>query len=90
MSAQVDELVDWFLATFASRTPPRSVLDGPPLYRVGWHEIRAKMQELELHTNAVDDRLWWQEVYDTRLRRQCNKLLREAGEKPLGRRGGVR
>lgn len=85
MSEPTDQLIEWFLSTFASRTPPRSVLDSTPAYRVGWHEIRAKMQELGLHTNAVDDRLLWQEIYDASLRRRCNKLLLAAGEKPLRR-----
>jgi hypothetical protein len=79
----VAELLAWFKTTFAARTPPTSVLDSTPQYRVGWSEIRLKMKDLGLSIDVLADRLWWQKVFDAQLRRYCNKVLRAAGEKPL-------
>lgn len=79
-------LVDWFKTTFAARTPPQSVLDSTPEYRVGWHEISAKMRELGYTDGVLDLRYEWDHIFRKyKLRSFCNVKLKEAGERSLNR-----
>jgi hypothetical protein len=78
-----EQLVAWFKELFASRTPPQSVLDASPDYRVTWTEIRAKMMSLGW-PGDVYDRITWGNIFATyKLRNYCNKLIRATGSKML-------
>ena len=82
-----DALVEWFKALFAARTPPKSVLEAHSSYRVMWSEIRQRMLDLGWVGNVVDQRLEWDRIYvECKLVAWRNRVLREAGEKPLPRR----
>jgi hypothetical protein len=83
-----DQLVEWFKKKFASRTPPKSVLDALPEYRVPWSEILQKMQDLGYTGNAVDLRQEWFRIHEAhKLRPYCNRLLKTAGETQRVRKG---
>jgi hypothetical protein len=71
-------LVAWFKEKFATRTPPRSILDMIPEYRVTWTEIREKMAELGWNEAPPDLRLAWEAIHQRhRLRPWWKKLVRE-------------
>ena len=79
-----DRLVEWFLSLYAARTPPQSVLDAHPDYRVTWHETAAKMKELGYEMDAVAKRIHFGRLFaDRRLRAACNKLIRATGATTL-------
>jgi len=78
-------LVDWYLATYRSRTPARSVLDCSG-QRVTQTEIREKMIDLGYGSNVVDSTRVWFDIYNRRsLRRKCNAMRKAAGEGPVAR-----
>lgn len=75
------QIVEWFKEKFSSRTPPKSVLDCEPSYRVYWTEIREKMGELGYTEGVVDLSYEWSDIYKRhKLKRWCNKKMQEAGE----------
>lgn len=75
------ELVAWFKELFASRTPPRSVLDAAPEYRVTWTETHDAMRRLGYTDNVVELRYEWDRVWRRHnLRKFCNDLMESAGE----------
>lgn len=82
-SAREDRLVEWYKSLFASRTPPKSVLDADPGYRVIYTELREKMKELGYDNDPVSMRFEWDRIFQTRLRKWVNATLRAADEKPL-------
>ncbi len=78
-----DTLVRWYIETYRSRTPAKTVLDCSP-QRVTQTEVRAKMQELGYATNVVDATHTWFEIYERRhLRRRVNAMRKAAGESPI-------
>lgn len=75
-----EELIQWYKDMFASRTPPKSVLDAAPDYRVTWTELYAKMQELGYKEDVVTLRIKWAEMFvENKLRTWCNKLIKATG-----------
>lgn len=78
-----EKLIEWYKALFASRTPPKSVLDADPSYRIIFTELREKMREVGYTENAVDMRHEWDRIFQKRLRKWVNATLKAAGEKPL-------
>jgi hypothetical protein len=84
-------LLAWYKQTFAARTPPKSVLEAHPQYRVYWTEILAAIKEHGcFQHDVVETRLYWQRLFDAHLRRWCNRTLKDAGEQPLQRTPGER
>lgn len=78
------QLVEWFKELYASRTPPKSIIDAHPDYRVNWTETRAKMEELGFPGGAVDMRIVWAGIFvRNKLRAHCNKLIRATGSTVL-------
>lgn len=79
----VESLVEWFKETYADRTPPKSVQDAHPDYRVTWHETRAKMISLGF-TGDVHDRIVWARIFVRyKLRAWANRLIKKTGSTTL-------
>lgn len=80
-----EELISWFKDTFAARTPPRRVDEALPSSRIGWYEVKGKMDRLGYTLSITDARIHWLELFNKHLRAWVNELLKEHGEKPLPR-----
>lgn len=72
------ELVAWFKEQFAARTPPKTIADAHPDYRVNWHEVQAKMRLLGYGDNPILNRIAFAKIWhDQKLRTWCNRLIRK-------------
>lgn len=79
-----NQLVEWFKDLFAKRTPPNSILDAHPDYRVTWHETAARMKELGYGSDAVGNRITFAKLFVARrLMAWCNRKIRETGSTVL-------
>jgi hypothetical protein len=80
----VENLVKWFKAEFKRRT----ILRGQVIHyalpgdRISWHEVVAKAKWLEVKQadDASTFRLWFQDLFERRLRRSCTRIMLDLGE----------